>query len=77
MPWPSQDMITMAKGEKAKAIRNLLRSVLEADSIKNSWTHFVQATQSVDDIFKDASIKSSTVDAARYDQIFILHHYSS
>lgn len=67
MPWPSQDMITMAKGGKAKAIRNLLRSVLEADSIKNSWKHFMEATQSVDDIFKDAAINSSTVDAARYD----------
>lgn len=66
MPWPSHDMITMAKGNKAKAIRKLLQSILEPTSIKNSWKHFVVAAQSMDGILKDAAINSSTADATRY-----------
>ena len=66
MPWPCHEMITMAKGDKAKAIRQLLGSVLQADSIKNSWKHFVGAAESVDNILEDAATQSSYVDGARY-----------
>ena len=66
MPWPCHEMITMAKGKKAKAIRNLLAAVLGAESMKNSWHHFVGAVQSMDNVMNDAVHNSKPIDAARF-----------
>ena len=65
MPWPCQHMVTMAKGSKAKMIRNLLKAVLDAKSIKNNWDHFRAANQDVEDILSDAALNSLEVDSTR------------
>eukprot|EP00111_Clytia_hemisphaerica_P003611 TCONS_00010304-protein len=63
MPWPCQHMVTMAKGAKAKMIRNLLKAVLDAKSIKNNWAHFQEANQDVEELLRDAALNMLEVNS--------------
>lgn len=57
----------MEKGENAKFIRSLLKNVLDAKSIKDSWSHFREANDTVETLLLEASMsETQEVNSTRY-----------
>lgn len=63
MPWPCHQMITMATSPKAKLVRSLVKAVLNAESVRNSWMHFKDGILTLGDILQEKSLKGMEVDS--------------
>lgn len=63
MPWPCHQMITMATQPKAKLVRSLIKAVVNAESVKNSWMHFKDGVIALGDILQEKSLKGMEIDS--------------